>query len=605
MTNFGPSSDDARSAKPLKHAQYVTFSEPLQLEHGGVLPSVTVCYETFGTLNLDKSNAVLICHALSGDSHVGRHDEGDDPGWWDVVVGPGRPIDTNRYFVICPNILGGCRGTTGPGTTNPATGKPYGGDFPVITQRDMVELQKRLIDHLRIQKLLAVVGGSMGGHAVLTWGTLHPDRLNGAIVLASCARLTNQSLAFDIVGRNAIIRDPHFHNGDYYDRTAPHTGLAVARMLAHITYLSHQSMAQKFEGDRLQPRKLQTEFETRFSVGSYLAYQGHRFVERFDANAYISLTTAMDLFDLGGTPQKLAATFANSQCRWLIVSFSTDWLFPPFQSEEMVHALLATHKPVTYCEVASNAGHDAFLLSDDLDRYGELIRAFLHHLASPAQFGWRQTEKLAADAHSPTSIFHGDRLDYNLITELIPQQAKVLDLGCGSGALLAKLKSRGHLHILGVELDEQAIVACARRGVDVIRADLNNGLPSISDQHFDYVVLSQTLQTVLDVEKILADCLRVGKRTIVSFPNFAYAPLRQFLSEQGRAPRTADNRGLLGHAWYNTPNLRFLSIADFEDFCREKQIRIEQLVALNTERGERITIDPNLNADLAIFVITH
>ncbi len=294
------SSDALRTAKPLRHVQQVTFGQPVQLEKGEILPRVTVAYETYGRLNAARDNAVLICHALSGDSHVARHDPADDAGWWDLIVGPGKPIDTERFFVVCPNVLGGCRGTCGPSDINPATGRPYGGDFPIITVGDIVDVQVRLVDHLGITKLLGVIGGSMGGHQVITWATRYPDRVAGAMALATSPRLTNQALAFDIVGRNAIIRDPNFNGGQYYESgTGPSVGLAVARMLAHITYLSPESMAEKFDADRLEPRRLQTEFENKFSVGSYLAYQGHRFVERFDANSYIALTMAMDLFDLG------------------------------------------------------------------------------------------------------------------------------------------------------------------------------------------------------------------------------------------------------------------------------------------------------------------
>ena len=255
--------DSVRTARPLKYAQYATFREPLQLELGGRLPEVTVAFETYGRLNRQTDNAVLICHALSGDSHVAQHDADDDPGWWDVLVGPGKPIDTDRYFVICPNCLGGCRGTTGPDSLNPATGRPYATDFPVITIGDIVEVQRRLVDHLGIQRLRAVIGGSLGGHMTLTWATHLPERVAGAVAVATSARLTSQALAFDVVGRNAILRDPAYHKGRYYDQNCgPTVGLAIARMLGHITYLSRESMMQKFDAERLKPRRVQTQFET-------------------------------------------------------------------------------------------------------------------------------------------------------------------------------------------------------------------------------------------------------------------------------------------------------------------------------------------------------
>ncbi len=340
MAEVFESSDSVRSARPLKHVRYLTFDEPLELELDQSIPEVTVAYEFYGKLNAARDNAILICHALSGDSHVARHDADDEPGWWDIAVGPGKAIDTDRYFVICPNALGGCRGTTGPNSTDPRTGRRYGADFPTITARDIVEVQRRLVDRLGIRTLLAVIGGSMGGHQVLTWATRYPDRVAGAIALATSARLTTQALAFDVVGRNAIRRDANFKNGHYLEKnTVPAAGLAIARMLGHITYLSPQSMREKFGANRLQPREFATEFEKKFSVGSYLAYQGDKFVERFDANSYIKLSLAMDLFDLGSTSAELIQSLSPSQCRWLIMSFTSDWLFPPEQSRDLTDAL--------------------------------------------------------------------------------------------------------------------------------------------------------------------------------------------------------------------------------------------------------------------------
>jgi homoserine O-acetyltransferase/O-succinyltransferase len=601
------SSDAARSGRSLKHVRTVRWDGPVLLENGGALPHVTVAYETYGTLSAARDNAILICHALSGDSHVARHDAQDDPGWWDLIVGPGKPIDTDRFFVICPNVLGGCRGTSGPSDVNPKTGKPYGGDFPLITVIDMVEVQRRLVDQLGIDKLLAVIGGSMGGHQVLTWATRYPSRLAGAVALATSPRLTTQALAFDVVGRNAICRDPNFCDGQYYGRpVGPDVGLAVARMLAHITYLSPESMDAKFEANRLQPRDIQTEFENKFGVGSYLAYQGHRFVERFDANSYITLSMAMDLFDLGGTLAALRANLARSTCRWLVLSFSTDWLFPPFQSQQIADALIAENKPVTAATFESTCGHDAFLLEADIDRYGEVMRAFLRELlpkeAANGDGGAVAAEE-GVETVGPNSIFHGRRLDYDLMEQLIAPDASVLDLGCGSGRLLSRLARRGQSRLLGIELDEQAIVACTRRGIDVIRADLNAGLASFADGQYDVVVLSQTLQSVRDVKRVLADMLRVGKTCIVSFPNFAYAPLRRQLFEGGRAPLATQ---LLGYTWFESPNIRFLSITDFDEYCETHRIKVHKMMALDSQRGTSVPreADPNLNADMAIFVIS-
>ncbi len=603
-----PSSDLDRHARPLKHVQHVDFDEPLQLEHGGVLPQVTVAYETYGRLSPNRDNAVLVCHALSGDSHVARHDEEDDPGWWDVVVGPGKSIDTDRYFVICPNILGGCRGTTGPNSIHPDTGRPYGPDFPVTTVGDIVEVQRKLIDHLGIERLLGVVGGSLGGHMVLWWATRLTERVEGALVVASSSRLTSQALAFDVVGRNAILRDPDYQAGQYYDQgSGPQVGLAIARMLGHITYLSPESMTEKFDADRLSPRQVRTEFETRFSVGSYLAYQGDRFVERFDANSYLTLTMAIDLFDLGPTPEALSAALGGSRCRWLVISFTSDWLFPAFQSREIVDTLVRTGRPVTYSNVQSDCGHDAFLLPDDVHRYGDMIRLFLANLHNkgPKTIDWcARSQEGCCDAagHSPTSIFsHQHRLDYASIVELIPEGASVLDLGCGNGGLLAELRSRGHARIMGIELDEAAVVTCVCRGFDVVQADLNQGLSAFGDDQFDFVVLSQTLQTTTDVPRILSEMLRVGRRGIVSFPNLGYRKYREQLAGEGKAPRIDPGEG---YQWYDTPNVRFLSIADFQAFCRERGYRIHEQIPLDTEAGHRVDDDPNLNADVVILVLS-
>ncbi|MBN2243668.1 MAG: homoserine O-acetyltransferase [Acidobacteria bacterium] len=601
-TKIFESSDSARSSRPLKHVKTADFEAPLSLELGGSLPRVTVAYETYGTLNAARDNAILICHALSGDSHAAAHDEEDDPGWWDIVVGPGKAIDTDSYYVICPNILGGCRGTTGPNSIDPETGRRYGDNFPTVTTLDIVETQKRLIEHLGISRLLAVVGGSMGGQQVLTWATRHPGRVAGAVAVATSARLTTQALAFDIVGRNAIRRDPNFEEGDYIDKgTVPAVGLALARMLGHITYLSAEAMREKFEFNRLQPRELDTEFEKIFSVGSYLAHQGGKFVERFDANSYIKLSMAMDLFNLGDTNDVLAANLSRSSCRWLILSFSSDWLFPPEQSRELADTLLGLGKSVSYCNVVSSCGHDAFLLEDDLPVYGELMRAFLDTMQNGIP------ECLEEDdfyVHAPASIFgsiHRPRMDNEEIARLVDPHASVLDLGCGRGSLLVKLLANGNTKLMGLELNEEDVLYCLQRGLNVVQADLNSGLDPFSDGQFDCIVLSHTLQAVKDVEHLIKEMLRVGSKSIVSFPNFAYHKLRRMLYEEGRSPRSNE---LLRYEWYNSPNIRFFSIEDFYDFCRRRDIRVHECIALDTEDGRIVTEDPNLMADMAIFVIS-
>jgi homoserine O-acetyltransferase len=592
-------SDECRSRSELRHAKTMTFEEPLPLTTGGVLPSVTVTYETYGTLCPARDNVVLVCHALTGDSHVAAHDEQDSPGWWDLVVGPGKAIDTDRYFVICSNVLGGCRGTTGPNSISPETHRPYGENFPTITIEDMVHVQARLMDELGIEKLLAVVGGSMGGHQALAWAKCYPKRVGGVVALATSPRLTSQSLAFDVVGRNAIRHDPHFHDGQYYGREpGPAVGLAIARMLGHITYLSPIAMSQKFEATRHQPRDIDTDFEKEFSVGTYLAYKGETFVERFDANSYLALSMAMDLFDLGAEVETLSRTLSDGDAKWLVVSFSSDWLFPPFQSKQIVHALLHGRKNVTYCNIESSCGHDAFLLEDDLPLYGGLVEAFLANIAGRL----RETFVPEAELYSHTSIFHSEnRIDYDLILDLIPVECSVLDAGCGSGGLLAQLKQRGHRELMGVELDPEQILLCGRRGLDVVQRDLNRNLKWFADDQFDVVVLSHTIQAVYDVEGLMDELLRVGRRCIVSVPNFGYRKLVQQLNTTGRTPASE----VLPYQWFNTPNIRVMTLRDFTEFCGDHGIAIERMIALDTEADRELSEDedPNRNADMAIFVL--
>lgn len=340
---------------------------PLALDCGVTLSPFQIAYQTYGTLNADRSNAVLICHALTGDQHVANvHPVTGKSGWWETMVGPGRPIDTNRYFVICSNVLGGCMGTTGPASLNPVTGRPYGLDFPVVTIRDMVRAQAMLLDHLGIETLFCVAGGSMGGMQVLQWVASYPERVFAALPIATAARHSAQNIAFHEVGRQAIMADPDWRHGKYLNEGAiPRKGLAVARMAAHITYLSEPALQRKF-GRNYQDRDRPTfTFDADFQVESYLRHQGSSFVERFDANSYLYVTRAMDYFDLTDDHDGiLALAFQNARTRFCVVSFTSDWLFPTADSRAIVHALNASGARVSFVEIESDKGHDAFLLNE-------------------------------------------------------------------------------------------------------------------------------------------------------------------------------------------------------------------------------------------------
>ncbi len=349
------------------HRLVLDKADPLPLDCGESLSPVTIAYQTYGRLNADKSNAILLCHALTGDHYVADpHPVTGKPGWWADLVGPGRIFDTDRYFLICSNVLGGCMGTTGPADLNPATGQPWGLAFPVITIVDMVRAQVRLIDHLGIEKLFCVVGGSMGGMQALEWASRYPGRVFAAAPIATAARHSAQNIAFAEVGRQAILTDPDFHGGDYARHGArPDRGLAVARMAAHITYLSEAALHRKF-GRNLQGRDRFTYgFGADFQVQSYLRHQGSSFVDRFDANSYLYITRAMDYFDLAGDHGgQLAQAFQGTPVRFCVISFTSDWLFPTAESRAVVHALNAVAANVSFVEIDSDKGHDAFLLDE-------------------------------------------------------------------------------------------------------------------------------------------------------------------------------------------------------------------------------------------------
>lgn len=360
--------------------QSLTWIEPLALESGQNLGAVTLAYETYGQLNAARDNAILLLHALSGDAHAAGYHSATErkAGWWDAMVGPGKPFDTEKYFIICSNVIGGCMGSTGPASPNPWTGRPYGVNFPVVTIGDMVRAQTRLLDALGIERLFAVAGGSMGGFQALEWATAHPERVGGTLLLATAARSAPQTIAWNSIGRQAIMRDPRWRGGDYYDHERPTNGLALARMVGHVTYLSEPALEQKF-GRRLQgANEPAFSLEREFAVESYLDYQGESFNARFDANSYLYITKAMDYWDLPGRYGSLDAAMARMPGPSLIISFDSDWLYPTSESRAIADALTRQGRPVEHVELASPAGHDAFLV--DFAAQRPLIRDFLCEL---------------------------------------------------------------------------------------------------------------------------------------------------------------------------------------------------------------------------------
>jgi len=573
--------------------------QPLELECGKKLAPVDVAYETYGKLNEAGDNVILICHALSGNAHVASINSPDDsePGWWDVMVGPGKGIDTNKYFVICSNFLGGCSGTTGPSSINPDSGKPFGLEFPIITIADMVKVQKLLLDKLGIKGLLAVIGGSIGGMQVIQWSIAYPDFVKAAIPIATTTHLGAQSIAFDAVGRNAILEDSNFAGGQYTDGKGPDVGLAIARMIGHITYLSEQGMREKFGRELRNSHSYSYDFNSEFAVETYLDHQGQSFVGRFDANSYLYITKASDYFDIGKDYGSLKNAFSNTSCRFLVISFTSDWLFTPAQSRTIVDALVANNKDVSFCDIASPYGHDAFLLEPDT--LGSFLSGFLDATYRPGvkEAGSQTTNH---DNVPELNIKQATRtrIDYEEIESLIEPNSTVLDIGCGDGQLLANLSADKNIKGMGIELDQDLVRACVEKGLPIIQQDIEQGLENYTDKIYDYVILSQTVQTIKNPEKVFAELLRVGRKVIVSFPNFAHWRCRAQLLFQGKAPVTRQ----LPFDWCNSPNIHCLSLKDFDRLCRKLRVKVEKRIPLNKIALSRVRFAPNLFAEQVIYV---
>jgi homoserine O-acetyltransferase len=576
-----------------KTIRVVEPNKPLELECGKTLGPIDVAYETYGQINKAGDNVILICHALSGNAHVAGRNSCDDKksGWWDIMVGPDKGIDTNQYFVICSNFLGGCSGTTGPSSINPSTDKPYGLEFPIITIGDMVKVQKLLLDKLGVKQLLAVIGGSIGGMQVLQWTIDYPDFVKAAIPIATTTHLGAQSIAFDAVGRNAILADPDFAGGQYSSEKKPDRGLSIARMIGHITYLSEKSMREKFGRQLRNANGYSYDFNSEFSVETYLDHQGQSFVGRFDANSYLYITKAADYFDLKKDYSSLDAVFANAKCRFLVISFASDWLFTPAQSRAIVSALTINGKDISYCDIASPYGHDAFLLEPEI--LSSFISGFLVATHRPGQNNsYKKTYNLEQHNRS--------RIDYKVIESLVEPNSSVLDIGCGDGQLLANLIADKDIKGQGIELDQELVLACVSRSISITQHDIEQDLADYADKNYDYVILSQTLQTLKNPEKVLAELLRVGRHVIVSFPNFAHWQCRAQLFFGGNTPVTQQ----LPFEWCNTPNIHCLSLKDFERFCKRLAVRVEKRIPLIKNRLSPVRFAPNLLAEQVIYVIS-
>jgi len=640
------STKDSVGLVETKYLHLALPPEGFKLENGGTLPELQVAYETYGRLSESADNAVYICHALTGDAHVAGHHAAEDAkaGWWDAMIGPGKGIDTNRFYVLCANILGGCMGTTGPSSIDPRTGKPYGSSFPSITTGDIVNVQELLLRQLGISRLAAVVGGSFGGMQVLEWSIRFPQMVGKCVCIASGMNLSAQALAFDIVGRNAITADPAWANGDYYQsEQKPAQGLAQARMIGHITYLSSENMKRKFGREKKEIQEPLPRFATPFQVESYLDHQGEKFVSRFDANSYLHITEAMDVFDLTEYAADPADVFrkVDSKTRFLVVALSSDWLFPPEQSLQLARTLIRADKRVSYCLLRSPYGHDAFLV--EIDHLAEVVRSFLespdrpaliHSDASPRPEASERAERALRNepvtaclqsgrAEAASSLPSGAQIseqtgavwrcrsgkknaaimdDFTFITDRIKPGTRVLDLGCGDGRLLCELFAK-NVSGLGMDIDLENIINVIHRGLDIFQCDLDEGLSSIPNRTYDYAILSQTLQVVRKPRQLLNEMLRVARMGIVSFPNFGNWRHRLRLGLTGKMP-VSDS---LPFEWYDTPNIHLSTLRDFRMLCAQDRIRITEETCIPRDFLDRIFIGigwRNLGADRILIGIS-
>ena len=544
----------------------------LKLAYGGVLKEIEVAYEECGAPN-DGFNTVYICHALTGDSHVAgiRPGEEKPSGWWEGMVGPGRAIDTNRYHVVCANVLGGCSGTTGPMSTNPDTGRPYGSSFPQYSFDDAVDVFRMLLKQLGVKKLAALIGGSYGGVQVVNWMTRYPEEMEKVILVATSANLNTQAVAFSVMSRNSITDDPAWNGGDYYAEgesegkcgEGPRAGLASARQLAHITYLSRELLQQKFERRRQanfveapesERRERDRLFKTYFQIESYLDYQAGKFLKRFDANSYLHITRSMDLSDPCDRYGSLDDAFARVKAKTLVVSYANDILFPVWQSKEIVQSLMKSHKSVSYCHLESGTGHDSFLT--DIAHLSKVVGGFL--------------------SRREVKVTDAQKREYRSVVRMVKEGAHVVDIGCGDGSLLDVLREVRKVRGDGVELDIERYEEAIADGHDMLFDDVDeNGIECAPDAHYDTAIVSDTLQEVKNPRGLLHEALRIADEAVVTFPNFAAYRIRLTLAFTGRLPVSKQ----LPFQWYDTPNIHCITLKDFKALCDAERIEIVDVKA--------------------------
>ena len=538
----------------------------LRLAYGGCLREVEVAYEECGA-PFDGANAIYICHALTGDAHVAgvRPGEEKPSGWWEGMVGPGRAVDTNRFHVICANVIGGCSGTTGPMSIDPETGRPYGSRFPQYTFDDAVDVFRMLLHQLGINHLAALIGGSYGGLQVVNWMTRFPTDMDKVCLIATSANLNTQAIAYSVMSRNSITDDPKWKGGDYYlegDGKGPRAGLASARQLAHITYLSRELLQEKFER-RLQENFVNASdaeraerdrlFKTYFQIESYLDYQAAKFVRRFDANSYLHITRSMDLSDPCDRYGTLDAAFARVKAKTLVVSYADDILFPVWQSKEIATALKKAGKSVTYCHLESGRGHDSFLT--DIADLSKLVGGFL--------------------CDREVKVMKWQERLYGGIVKMVKKGARVIDIGCGDGTLLNVLRKEKGVTGDGVEIEVERFEEALADGHDMVWEDVDDGLEIIPDRHYDTAIVSDTLQEVKNPRGVLREALRIADEAIVTFPNFAAYRIRFTLAFTGRLPVSKQ----LPFQWYDTPNIHCVTLKDFKSLCDKEGIEIKEVRA--------------------------